>query len=71
VEWQIAELQTALHQAELDLEDQRAKIAVVPAPASESPEKMKAQGRRINSISCRAKIILFWIFYSHKAMSDN
>lgn len=35
MEWQIAELQIA---AELDFEDQRAKIAVVPGPASESPE---------------------------------
>lgn len=35
---QIAELQAALHQAELDLEEERAKIAVVAAPASGSTE---------------------------------
>jgi len=34
MERQIAELQTALYQAELDPEDQRAKIAVVPAPCA-------------------------------------
>jgi hypothetical protein len=42
VEWQIAELQTALHQAELDLEDLLANIAIVPDPASVSPEIMDA-----------------------------
>ena len=35
---QIAELQAALHQAELKLEDERAKIAVIAAPASGSTE---------------------------------